>query len=268
MTAWRYETSLLALKNVFQHPHIIALIFSPFSADRHQSIVQPFGMRITRFQGKLIILMIWLTALLLALPILGVMNFVSSPNGERCEESWPTGFPYAEIYLLCSFALTYAIPLPVMIIIYIKIGLKLRQATKEGGDRPGFTQAQATKRIIKMLSAVVICYALCFLPFHTFYFMFDAGEFQSRQVRITSSHHVYVLECFTLPQKNPLPPKTAEVPNRPYSRWPPCRGFAIIMQISYTLLRGQTTQVREVITNTLATQMICFTFIECLSPKQ
>ena len=35
-------------------------------------------------------------------------------------------------------------------------------------------------------------------------------------------------------------------------------GFAIIMQISYTLLRGQTTQVREVITNILAAQMICF----------
>ena len=44
-------------------------------------------------------------------------------------------------------------------------------------------------------------------------------------------------------------------------------GFAIIMQISYTLLRGQTTQVRKVITNILATQMICLTFIECLSPK-
>ena len=44
-------------------------------------------------------------------------------------------------------------------------------------------------------------------------------------------------------------------------------GFDFIMQISYTLLRGQTTKVREVITNILATQMICFTFIECLSPK-
>ena len=44
-------------------------------------------------------------------------------------------------------------------------------------------------------------------------------------------------------------------------------GFAIIMQISYTLLRGQTTQVREAIPNILATQMIYFTFIECLSPK-
>ena len=159
-----------------------SLIFPAFSTDRHQSIVHPFGTRVTRFQGKLIMLLIWLTALLPAFPILGVVNFVSSPNGERCEESWPTGFPYAEIYLLCSFALTYAIPLPIMIIIYIKIGLKLRQATKEGGDRPGFTQAQATKRIIKMLSAVVICYALCFLPFHALYFIIDFGGFQSRQV--------------------------------------------------------------------------------------
>ena len=39
-------------------------------------------------------------------------------------------------------------------------------------------------------------------------------------------------------------------------------GFAIIMQISDTLLTGQTTQFWEVITNILATQMICFTFIE------
>ena len=44
-------------------------------------------------------------------------------------------------------------------------------------------------------------------------------------------------------------------------------GFAIIMQISYTLLRWQTTQVREITANTLATQVICFKFIESLSPK-
>ena len=44
-------------------------------------------------------------------------------------------------------------------------------------------------------------------------------------------------------------------------------GFAIIMQISHTLLRAQTTQVQQVMTNVLTTQMICFTFIECLSPK-
>ena len=34
-------------------------------------------------------------------------------------------------------------------------------------------------------------------------------------------------------------------------------GFAIIMQVSHTLLRGQTIQVRDVITNILATLMIC-----------
>ena len=42
-------------------------------------------------------------------------------------------------------------------------------------------------------------------------------------------------------------------------------GLAIIVQISYT--SEGATEVREVIMNILTTQMICFTFIECLSPK-
>ncbi|RMX54413.1 hypothetical protein pdam_00013897 [Pocillopora damicornis] len=159
------------------------------SLDRHQSIVHPFGMRITRYQGKLIMLLIWLIALLPALPMLGVMTTEPYPAGVACKEDWPitTGMPYSTIYLLCTFALTYAIPLPIMILIYIKIGVKLRKAIKEGADRPGFTQAQATKRIIKMLAAVVVCYALCFLPFHTLYFMIDFGEYQSRFFPILQS---------------------------------------------------------------------------------
>ena len=47
-------------------------------------------------------------------------------------------------------------------------------------------------------------------------------------------------------------------------------GFAIIMQISYKLLRGgggQTTQVREIMTNILATRVICFKVIEYVSSK-
>lgn len=138
-------------------------------------------MRISRHQGKLIMLLIWLTALLPAFPLLGVMTVIPIPSGVACVEDWPQtmGMPYSKIYLLCTFGLTYAIPLPIMIFIYIKIGLKLRQAIKEGADRPGFTQAQATKRIIKMLAAVVVCYALCFLPFHTLYFMMDFGGYKS-----------------------------------------------------------------------------------------
>ena len=54
--------------------------------------------------------------------------------------------------------------------------------------------------------------------------------------------------------------------NRPYSRWPPC-WICYFHANYYTFLRGQTTQVRKVITNILATQMICFAFIEFLSPK-
>lgn len=163
-------------------PATLSLDDVSLSTDRHQSIVHPFGMRISRYQGKLVMLLIWLTALLPAFPLLGVMAIIPKPTGGvACLEVWPqtTGMPYSKIYLLCTFALTYTIPLPIMILIYIKIGIKLRQAIKEAADRPGFTQAQATKRIIKMLAAVVVCYALCFLPFHTLYFMMDFGGYKS-----------------------------------------------------------------------------------------
>ena len=81
-----------------------------------------------------------------------------------------------------------------------------------------------------------------------------------------------------MPLSNLRAPYFKASENRPYqermSTWAPDLiqdgrhvGFAIIMQISYILLRGQTAQVREVITNIVATQMIVFMFIECLSPK-
>ena len=44
-------------------------------------------------------------------------------------------------------------------------------------------------------------------------------------------------------------------------------GFAIIVQIGYALFRGQTAQVREIIAIILATRVICFKSIFCLSSK-
>ena len=44
-------------------------------------------------------------------------------------------------------------------------------------------------------------------------------------------------------------------------------GFAIIVQISYALFRGQTAQVREIIAIILATQVIFFKSIFGLSSK-
>lgn len=150
----------------------------PFYLDRHQSIVYPFNPRITITQGKLILALIWLIALFPAFPMLGVMKqtYRFHKNGEAaCTEEWPD--PKLNIaYTVASFLLTYAIPLPMIIILYIRIGLKLREAIKDAADRPGFHAAQQTTRIIKMLVAVVVCYALCYLPFHTLYFTVLSGH--------------------------------------------------------------------------------------------
>jgi hypothetical protein len=151
-----------------------------FYPDRHQSIVYPFNPRITITQGKLIIALIWLIALFPAFPMLGVMKHTYNyrPDGKAsCIEEWPDG-PYSALntaYTVGSFVLTYAIPLPMIIILYIRIGLKLQEAIKDAADRPGFHAAKMTTRIIKMLVAVVVCYALCYLPFHILYFTLLSG---------------------------------------------------------------------------------------------
>lgn len=157
-----------------------------FYSDRHKSIVYPFNPRITITQGKLIIALIWLIALFPAFPMLGVMelNYTYHKNGgAACVEDWPHPM-LNNAYTVASFLLTYAIPLPMIIILYIRIGLKLREAIKDAADRPGFHAAQQTTRIIKMLVAVVVCYALCYLPFHALYFSILAGHFTRYVCRI------------------------------------------------------------------------------------
>ncbi|XP_031557227.1 neuropeptide FF receptor 2-like isoform X2 [Actinia tenebrosa] len=159
------------------------------SIDRHQSIVYPFNPRITITQGKLIIALIWLIALFPAFPMLGVMkqSYTWHKDGQpACMEDWPDQ-KLNVAYTVASFLLTYAIPLPMIIILYIRIGLKLREAIKDAADRPGFHAAQQTTRIIKMLVAVVVCYALCYLPFHTLYFTVSSGH-RTRYTDILNSY--------------------------------------------------------------------------------
>ena len=148
--------------------------------------------------------LIWLIALFPALPLLPVMrvDYIPGSNTVACLEYWPplksSKMNFSQLYTACTFVLTYFIPLPIMTLLYVRIGLKLRDAIREAADRPGFTQAQKTKRIIKMLAAVVACYALCFLPFHTLYFMIEIAKYQSRWVDPFTSFPVRLITLLSI----------------------------------------------------------------------
>ncbi|XP_001631778.2 neuropeptide Y receptor type 2 isoform X2 [Nematostella vectensis] len=171
-----FMCKMICLQPLFLMASVATLM--AISIDRHQSIVYPFNPRISLTQGKLIIALVWLIGMLPAFPMLGVLELVETPRGPTCTETWPDMDFGATInsklsfaYTIASFVLTYAVPLPLIIILYIRIALKLREAIKDAADRPGFQAAQQTRKIIKMLVAVVVCYALCYLPFHGMVFL-------------------------------------------------------------------------------------------------
>ena len=88
---------------------------------------------------RYLVCLIWSVALVIALPLLGVNTLDKlSQTSIHCVEKWPKP-KYQRIYSTVSFALTYAIPLAIMCLLYIKIAIALNKVVKDGGNREGFT---------------------------------------------------------------------------------------------------------------------------------
>lgn len=116
-----------------------------------------------------------MVALLHALPLLGVNMLQQSSNTLYCVEKWPQ-LLHRTIYNTMSFALTYATPLTIMSFLYIKIAGTLNKHVKEGNNREGFTNQEKKDKVLRMLSAVIIAYASCFLPYHVVFLWGEYGE--------------------------------------------------------------------------------------------
>ena len=125
---------------------------------------------------RYIVCLIWSVALVPALPLLGVNTVVEqSPTTIFCDEKWPN-VEYKTIYTTVSFALTYAIPLAIMCLLYIRIAIALNKVVQEGGNREGFTNQKKKDKVLRMLLALVIAYAVCFLPVNIMQLWSEYGD--------------------------------------------------------------------------------------------
>jgi hypothetical protein len=123
-----------------------------------------------------LVCLIWSVALVPALPLLGVNTLHEPvPKSIQCMEKWPK-VKYQTIYSTVSFALTYAIPLTIMCLLYVKIAIALNKVVREGGNREGFTNQKKKDKVLRMLLALVIAYATCFLPNHVIVLWVEYGD--------------------------------------------------------------------------------------------
>lgn len=146
--------------------------------DRFISIVFVWRQSLTLGSSKLVLVLIWVLSF-------GMFGFnlqvyrVDVIAGEyRCYPSFidfPPEFP--KISAICFFVFLYAIPLPLMAVLYSIICHKLFKQKMAGGDRE---IDKKKKRVIHMLITCTVFFALCWLPLHILHYhiYFDMKTYQ------------------------------------------------------------------------------------------
>jgi hypothetical protein len=141
------------------------------SWERFKWIVLTFNEKMSLNQAKLILVIIWLIGLLNGLPILGAMRMDDNRALFNCAEIFPQHL-YRQLYTVFNFVLFYLIPVLFITPLYVQMILKLRQKTETTGQLSD-TDVKRRHAALKMLIIVVVTYAICVLPNHILFILWD-----------------------------------------------------------------------------------------------
>ena len=163
--------------------YVSVLTIVAFSMERYLAICHP--LRVYTMSGLKrpirFILAAWSIALISAIPfaIYTTVNLVEYPPGSGnysadsaiCAMLLPY-MPKFPLYEL-SCIIFFLIPMLVILVVYTRMGLRIRNSTREtlnsvvqGAIHGDSKQTQSRKSVIRMLSAVVILFFICWAPFH------------------------------------------------------------------------------------------------------
>ncbi|PBC34776.1 Neuropeptides capa receptor [Apis cerana cerana] len=150
------------------------LTITAFTVERYLAICHPF---LSQTMSKLtravkLILVVWLVALSFALPQalqFGLVQHKAHPEVVMCTVK--------RILLQHSFELStflfFVVPMSLITVLYALIGLKLRKSNmmkrsrgREMGGSCRHQTGRSSRRVLKMLVAVVIAFFICWAPFH------------------------------------------------------------------------------------------------------
>lgn len=102
------------------------------SGDRYGALLHPlnFGNKITKKKCFVIIVLGYVLASVAVIPYIVFLKYHPQPaDAPQCSEEWPD-LKYRKAYTVFLFSIQYAIPLPIMAYIYIRLGLLLYDSTR------------------------------------------------------------------------------------------------------------------------------------------
>ncbi|XP_019884279.1 neuropeptides capa receptor isoform X1 [Camponotus floridanus] len=160
--------------------YVSVLTIMVFSLERYLAICHPLHLYVMSGLKRPVRFIIgaWLLALIFALPfaVYTSVNYIEYPprSGRYSEESAMCAmllpnmpkFPLYELSCLIFFL----VPMLSIAVLYVRMGLRIQSNglghSIEGSVHGETRQAQSRKAIIRMLSAVVITFFICWAPFH------------------------------------------------------------------------------------------------------
>ena len=149
--------------------------------DRFFAICFPLKRIMTTRLSKIIILSTWLIPCISSAPMIVANNVVEDEGQPYCVEEWPAPFDDDKAstdYTIILFVLFYMLPLVIISTLYSCVIYKIWHR-KTPGNRSSLTNrlySRSRRKALKMFIAIVICFALCWLPYHVSFFLISYNE--------------------------------------------------------------------------------------------
>lgn len=175
---------------------------------RYKAVASPFHVRVgmTVKTTAIVISVIWLSSLLTGLPVFLVAKTAKYQDKVFCDEVWPVGKPYSQVYWVSIFLIQYALPLVVIALLSIATVVKVKQSrarvlpssstvNNDGNSIANVMNASVRQRrrrennMSKMLTGLVILYAICMLPQHVVFFWLTYGGLK----KLESSLYIFTI---------------------------------------------------------------------------
>ncbi|XP_061175179.1 neuropeptide FF receptor 2-like [Saccostrea echinata] len=181
---WVLGSFLCKFNPFMQITAMCASVFTlvAIAGDRFFAIVFPLKSRVTQRKVSVIIIVIWLAAIAIALPVLFFYAYMERPwknfVEKYCTEVWPQilqsdgtcdqGKSSRKAYWICLLVVLNWVPMLLMMIAYTVIFIKLRKTrrvSKTGRLSMSVVQQRSKKKVVKMLFAILVVFIFCVGPF-------------------------------------------------------------------------------------------------------
>ena len=149
--------------------------------DRYFAICFPLKRIMTRRLSKIIILNTWLIPCISSAPMIVANNVVEIDKQHYCVEKWPASFDddkASQDYTIILFVLFYMLPLVIISTLYSCVIYTIWRR-KTPGNRSSLANrlySRSRRKALKMFIVIVICFALCWLPYHVSFFLISYDE--------------------------------------------------------------------------------------------